>query len=259
MTTTGKSLAVVTGASAGLGTGFAEALAARGVPLLLVARRADRLDALAARLRATARVEVDTHVADLADTGQVATLADRLRALPVSTLVNNAGSGLAGRFHTLPLDRQLAMVQLNCSALLALTHAVLPGMIERRGGGVLNVASTAAFQPGPGMAVYCATKAFVLSWSEALYEELRGTGVRVTALCPGATHTEFAGEAGMADSPLFKRMATGPETVIRDGLAALDAGEAVRVSGAMNKAMTASVRFTPRGLVRRLGARLMLH
>lgn len=247
-----KQLAIVTGASAGLGVGFAEALAARGHPLLLVARRADRLAALADRLHRAHGVAVDTLALDLGEAGAVDRVMAAIGDTPVDILVNNAGAGARGAFADIDRARQLAIIQLNCSALVELTHAVLPGMLARRGGGILNIASTAAFQPGPWLAIYYATKAFVLSFSEALHEEVAGSGVRVTALCPGPTRTEFADVAGMGDSALFKRFASDPAGVVRDGLAALDANSAVKVSGAMNAAMAGSIRFTPRALARKI-------
>ena len=215
-------LAIVTGASAGLGVGFAEALAKRGQPLLLVARRADRLEQLAQRLRA--QVPVETLSVDLGEH-------DGAQAV-------------------------IAHVRLNCIALMDLCHGVLPGMIAAKSGGILNIASTAAFQPGPWMAVYYATKAFVLSFSEALHEEVRGHGVRVSALCPGPVNTEFAGIAGMTDMAAFKQMASGPDAVVRDGLAALDANEAVKISGTLNAVLANTVRFPPRGLARRIAGGL---
>ena len=248
-------VAIVTGASAGLGQGFARALVAEGRDLLLVARRADRLEALKAALPA---VRVETLALDLAapDAGERLMAEAARRGLVVDTLINNAGFGARGAFAEIDLDEQKRMVALNCAALMELSHRVLPGMIERRRGGILNVASTAAFQPGPWMAVYYATKAFVLSFSEALHEEVRGAGVRVAALCPGPTRTEFADVAGMSNSVLFERFATDPDAVVRDGLAALRANQAVRVSGAMNRAMAEAIRFTPRGMARRIAAGL---
>lgn len=248
-------LAVVTGASAGLGVGFAEQLAAKGHDLLLVARRADRLEDLASKLRAGG-VKVDVAAADLgADGGVAATLA-AIGGRPVDILVNNAGSGLRGDFAKLDIAAQSAMVRLNCMSLMELSHAVLPGMIAAKSGGILNVASTAAFQPGPWMAVYYATKAFVLSFSEALHEEVKDQGVRVSALCPGPTKTEFADVAGMGESALFKMMGSGPDPVVRDGLAALEVNQAVKISGAMNFMMAESIRLTPRGLARSIAGRL---
>ncbi len=247
-------LAIVTGASAGLGVGFAEALAKRGQPLLLVARRADRLEQLAQRLRA--QVPVETLSVDLGEHDGAQAVIAHVAGRPVATLINNAGAGVRGDFATIDRARQSAIVRLNCIALMDLCHGVLPGMIAAKSGGILNIASTAAFQPGPWMAVYYATKAFVLSFSEALHEEVRDQGVRVAALCPGPTHTEFAGVAGMTDMAMFARMASGPDAVVRDGLAALDANQAVKISGAMNTILAETVRLTPRGLARRIAGGL---
>ena len=247
---------LVTGASAGLGEGFARALAAQGEPLILTARRTDRLDALAAELRA--RVRVDLFTADLADPAAPAQLLADIAAagLTVDQLANNAGYGLRGAFADGDAAAQLGIIDVNCRALVALAHGVLPGMIARRQGGILNIASTAAFQPGPWMAVYYASKAFVLSFSEALHEEVKEHGVRVAALCPGPTLTEFADRAGMTDMALFTRLASGPDAVVRDGLAALNRNTAVKVSGAMNTVMAEGIRLTPRALARRIAGSL---
>ena len=246
--------ALITGASAGLGARFALALAANGHDVILTARRSDRLDELAATIRN--RFGVSAHVipADLATPGAVAGLmADIARAgLAVNLLINNAGFGALGEFAELDGAMQARMIDLNCRALVELCHAVLPGMIQMRSGGILNVASTAAFQPGPWMTVYYATKAFVLSFSEGLHEEVKGKGVRVAALCPGPTRTEFADVAAMADSALFKRFAGNPDKVVADGLAALKANRAVKVSGMLNGMMAGAIRLTPRGIARHL-------
>ncbi|MBA3897849.1 MAG: SDR family oxidoreductase [Sphingomonadaceae bacterium] len=249
-------LAIVTGASAGLGDGFAVELAKRGQPLLLVARRAERLDALAEKLRAAHGIEVTTLAADLGAEGGAAQVIARIGGRPVATLVNNAGSGLRGAFAEIDGPAQSAMVRLNCVALMELCHGVLPGMIAAKAGGILNIASTAAFQPGPWMAVYYATKAFVLSFSEALHEEVKDQGVKVAALCPGPTRTEFADAAGMGESALFKYMGSEAGSVVRDGLAALDANRAVKISGVANALMAESIRLTPRGVARRLAGSL---
>ena len=148
------------------------------------------------------------------------------------------------------------MIDLNCRALVALTHGVLPQMIARRAGGVLNLASTAAFQPSPWFAVYSATKAFVLSFSEAIHEEVKAHGVRVAALCPGPTRTEFATVAGMEESVLFKTLASDADAVVRDGLKALAGNQAVRISGIANTLMAESIRFAPRFLARRVAGAL---
>jgi hypothetical protein len=200
---------LITGASAGLGAEFARACVRRGEEVVLVARRRDRLEALAAEFEGQAHVLA----ADLADPGAPARLiadVERL-GLQVGTLINNAGFGLNGRFATLPLERQVEMIDLNVRALTELTARVLPQMRARRAGAILNTASTAAFQSGPGMAVYFATKAFVLSFSEALHQELKGSGIRVSALCPGPVATEFAQVAGVTSayfdrSRLVRRM-----------------------------------------------------
>jgi uncharacterized protein len=251
-------LTVITGASAGLGEGFARALAAKKRNLMLVARREERLAALAVELAERYGVRVETLALDLAAPGAGEALMAAVGEAggTVDTLINNAGFGLRGRFDQLDLARQRQMIDLNCTVLVELCHRVLPGMIARRRGGILNVASTAAFQPGPWMAVYYATKAFVLSFSEALHEEAKPHGVHVSALCPGPTRTEFGDVASMADSALFERFAAGPEGVIRDGLAALEANRAVKVSGALNTVMAESIRITPRGLARKIAGNL---
>ena len=246
MTTT-----LVTGASAGIGAELARLFAARGAEVILVARRAERLAALAAELGPRARVIV----ADLADPAAPARLFAETGGIDV--LVNNAGFGAAGRVAEIACERQLDMIQVNVAALTALTRLYLPAMLARRGGRVLNVASTAAFQPGPGLAVYCATKAYVLSFSEALHAELAGTGVTVTCLCPGATATEFA-EVADFNSPGLFRGAMSAAEVARQGYAATLQGKRLIVTGAENKARAFGVRFAPRGLVLSVARRLLL-
>ena len=250
-------MVLITGASAGLGMAFARSYAARGDDVILVARRSERLDELAKELTATHGVRADTIAAGLS----AAEAADALmaeigrRGLAVDILVNNAGFGARGDFAELDADMQLRMIDLNCRTLVALCHAVLPGMIARRTGGILNIASTAAFQPGPWMAVYYASKAFVLSFSEALHEEVKAKGVRVATLCPGATKTEFGDVADMTSSTLFK-FAGEPDQVVRDGIRALDGNRAVKVSGLANAMLAGSIRFTPRFLARRIAGSL---
>lgn len=252
-------VALITGASAGLGVDFARQLAANGERLVLVARRKDRLDALAAELGNARAVE-----ADLSEVGA----ADRLMAdltahgEHVDLLVNNAGFGLAGRFAKLDAKRQRQMIDLNCGALVELAHAVLPGMIDRKQGRILNVASTAAFQPGPGMAVYFATKAFVLSFSEALHEEVRKDGVVVSALCPGPTATEFGEVAGWKptgpSAKVFVDMAADSASVVRAGLEGLEKGRAIVIPGLMNKSTAQAHRFFPRSWVRKAAGSIKL-
>lgn len=250
--------ALVTGASAGLGEGFARAMAKEGHDLILTARRIDRLEALAADLRGTHGVKVHIFAADLAEPDAPAALIAQVAeaGLTIETLINNAGFGLQGAVADLNGEKQAGIIDVNCRALVLLAHAVLPAMIVRGKGGILNVASTAAFQPGPMFAVYSASKAFVLSFSEALHEEVKAHGVAVAALCPGPTRTEFADVAGMRHSLFFERFAGDPDAVIHDGLAALKANQAVKISGAMNLLMTESIRFAPRGMVRRFAHRL---
>ena len=244
-----RPVALVTGASAGLGVEFARALAKRGRRLVLAARRKDRLDALAAELGNARAVAVD-----LAEAGSVARLMADIEAAgeQVELLVNNAGFGLKGRFAALDGARQREMIDLNVAALTELCRAVAPGMIERRSGAILNVASTAAFQPGPGMAVYFATKAYVLSLSEALHEELKPHGIHVSALCPGPTRTEFGAVAGFDEKGAFDRLSADSASVVRAGLEGLDRNRAVIVPGWINKVGAASTRFVPRPWVRRI-------
>ena len=226
--------------------------------MILVARRADRLAQLARQIRDKHGVAAEAIASDLAAPGAPAKLLAEIgkRGLNVDTLVNNAGFGARGAFAEIDRAEQARMIDLNCRALMELCHIVLPGMIERGSGSILNVASTAAFQPGPWMSVYYATKAFVLSFSEGLHEEVKAQGIHVSALCPGPTRTEFADVADMADSALFKMFASDADAVVKDGLRALKANKAVEVSGAMNSLMAGSIRFTPRGLARAMAGSL---
>ena len=220
---------------------------------MLVARRKDRIDALAAELGNARAVDLDLGLPGAADR-LMADLA--AHGEQVDLLVNNAGFGLTGRLAELDGKRQRQMIDLNCGALTELAHAVLPGMIERKSGAILNVASTAAFQPGPGMAVYFATKAFVLSFSEALHEEVRRHGVTVSALCPGPTATEFGEVAGFRASSPSSKLAADSASVVRAGLRGLATGKAVIIPGLMNKSTAQAHRFFPRSWVRRVAAML---
>jgi short-subunit dehydrogenase len=244
-----RKLALITGASAGIGTELVRAFARGGYQVVLTARRLDRLETLAQELGGRAIAM------DLADPGAPARL--HAQVGPVDVLVNNAGFGAVGRFAELPLDRQLAMLQVNVTALTELMRLYLPQMVASGSGRVLNVASTVSFQPVPGLALYGATKAFVLSFSEAVQAELAGTGVTVTCLCPGATETEFAEVAGLAGSKLFRRTMTA-EAVARLGYEATLRGERLVVAGAMNAARTLAVRVLPRALVLWAGRKVML-
>ena len=247
-----RGVTVITGASAGLGVEFARQCRARGDELVLVARRRDRLEALAAELGSSHVV-----VADLARPGAPAQLVDQVKGLglEIDTLINNAGFGVTGRFDKAPADRLLEMIDLNVRALTETCRLVLPAMVERGSGAILNVASTAAFQAGPNMAVYYASKAYVLSFTEALHQELKSKGVRVSALCPGPTATEFFDVAESSGSTLAK-MATDPVAVVTAGLKGLERNRAITIPGLGNKVGAQSNRILPRALMRRIIARI---
>ena len=244
-----KKVALVTGASAGLGVEFARQLSKRGYGLVLAARRKDRLEELAAELGNARAVATD-----LSKKGAAAKLIADLEANgeDIDLLVNNAGFGLIGRFAKADPKRLRQMIDLNVGTLTDLCRAVAPAMIERKSGGIINVASTAAFQPGPNMAVYFATKAFVLSFTEALHEELKPHGIHVTCLCPGPTRTEFGAVAGFGGSGMFERVAMEAPGVVSAGLAGLDKNKAVVVPGLVNKLGANSGRFAPRSVVRKI-------
>jgi short-subunit dehydrogenase len=244
-----NNVTLITGASAGLGTEFARRLSKRGHRLVLAARRKDRLDELASELGNARAVAID-----LSKKGAAGKLMADIKAVgeEVDVLVNNAGFGLIGRFAELDAGRLRQMIDLNVGTLTDLCRAVAPQMIARRSGAILNVASTAAFQPGPNMAVYFATKAFVLSFTEALHEELKPHGVRVSCLCPGPTRTEFGEVAGFGGNGLFDRVAMESSEVVEAGLKGLDKNHGVVVPGWMNKVTASSTRFAPRTLVRKI-------
>ncbi len=244
-----KKAALITGASAGLGVEFARQLSKRGHRLVLAARRRDRLEELAKELGNARTVAIDLSKKDAA-----AKLMADLGAAgeEVEILVNNAGFGLIGRFAELDAKRQRQMIDLNVGTLTDLCRAVVPRMIARRSGGIINVASTAAFQPGPNMAIYFATKAYVLSFTEALHEELKPHGVSVSCLCPGPTRTEFGEVAGFVGNGAFDRVAMESPEVVQTGLEGLDKNHAVVVPGLTNKIVAASTRFVPRSVVRKI-------
>ena len=242
---------VVTGASSGIGEEFARRLAGRGHDLTIVARRLDRLEALAAELREAHKVAVEVLPADLETARGRTSVARVLRRLKGAVLVNNAGFGTRGRVVELDPAREQREVQVNVVALHELTLAALPGMVAARSGGIINMGSTAAFQPLPYMSTYCATKAFVLHFSEALAEELRGTGVRVMALCPGPVRTEFDEVAGVHGSLDFLGPLSAAKCVSA-ALRAFDRGQVVCVPGAINLALAQGPRLAPRALVRRV-------
>jgi short-subunit dehydrogenase len=244
-----KKVALITGASAGLGVEFACQLSKRGHRLVLVARREDRLETLTKELGNARAIAIDLSKGGAA--GKLMADLD-VAGEQVEILVNNAGFGLIGRFAELDPKRLRQMIDLNVTTLTDLCRRVAPGMIKRRGGGIINVASTAAFQPGPNMAVYFATKAYVLSFTEALHEELKPFGVNVSCLCPGPTRTEFGEIAGFGGNGAFDRVAMESPEVVETGLSGLDRNHAVVVPGLMNKITAASTRFAPRSVVRKI-------
>jgi len=243
---------LITGASGGIGLELARIFAEQGYSLVLVARNRERLEEIAVELKPT---PVQVLAKDLALVGAAEGIH---REVPkVDVLVNNAGYGVYGPFVKTPLDDELGMLQLNMTALVVLTKLYLPAMVAAKNGKILNVASTAAFQPGPLMALYYATKAFVLSFSEAIGNELEGTGVTVTALCPGPTATGFQARTKLEKSRLIKRMKVmDARTVAEAGYRGLMAGKPVVIPGLMNKLLAQSVRFSPRVLVTKI-ARMM--
>ena len=244
-----KGWAVVTGASSGIGAEFARELSRRGHPVLAVARREERLEALAEEV-ARLGGRIQPCAADLATEEGIASALQQTKEVgQTELLVNNAGIAPAGDFLTASVDEQIAAIRLNVEALLKLTHAVLEGMIERKRGAILNVASVVAFQPFPHFAVYAASKAFVLSFTEALAEEIKGTGVRTLALCPGSVGTEmgvFAHNEGL----LGKLPALTAQQVVRAGLQALERRNVVKVVGLLNSALPLMGRLLPRRTMR---------
>jgi uncharacterized protein len=245
---------LITGASSGIGRELAKCFAADGSRLALVARSGGLLESLADELRKLHKIDVRTFPVDLARPEAPAQVLSLLQTagFKVDVLVNNAGFGAQGPVAEIALEQQLQMIQVNVTTLTHLTRLLLPGMIQRKRGGVLNVASTAAFQAGPYMAVYYATKAYVLSLSEALAEELRGTGVSVTALCPGPTKTNFATAAHMKPSALMKMSGMSAEEVARIGHRAFRRGTTVAITDLRNQLLAFSVRLVPRRVVRRI-------
>jgi hypothetical protein len=239
---------LITGASAGIGAELARCFAADKCNLVLVARRRERLDELAAELRGKEGIAVLVVPADLARAEAPQQIFDKLSAdnLKVDVLVNNAGFGALGPFDQLDAARQTEMVQVNVAALTHLTRLFLPGMVARGKGGMLNVASTAGFQAGPYMAVYYATKAYVISFTEALHDELAARGITVTCLCPGATTTEFAAAAKMEESRMFKLRPMTAEQVARIGYRGFRRGKLLVVAGWLNYFGAVGSRYAPR-------------
>lgn len=252
MTKAPFSYALVTGASSGIGEAIAHKLGKAGVGMVLVARRKDRLDAIASQY-----ANVEVLPADLTTDAGLSAVLERLRDATrpvVELVVNNAGFGTSGSFAQAEPERLSREISLNINALTRISHEAIRQMQPRGRGFLLNVSSIASFQPGPDLAVYAATKAFVTSLTEALHEELRGSGIRVTALCPGLTHTEFqsiSNTSGLESNfPEFAWMSA--DDVARDGLRAVAEGKAICVPGLVNKSLAAVSTFTPRGLARRI-------
>ena len=247
---TSRPRALITGASGGIGEAFARQLAKRGQDVVLVARRRERLEKLAAELSEAHGVEAEVVEADLAEDGDVSAVEERLRRGDIDILVNDAGFATRGEFAGLPLARELEELDVNVRALMRLTHAALGPMVERGRGGVINVASVGAFQPVPHMATYAATKAFVLHFSEALHEEVKGKGVTVTCLCPGAVKTDFQQVAGVDESRL--RAWKSADDVVESALKAVSARRAIVMPGLLNRVTAGAVKLMPRFVVRRI-------
>ncbi|MFQ5512239.1 MAG: SDR family NAD(P)-dependent oxidoreductase [Candidatus Krumholzibacteriia bacterium] len=250
-----KKTALITGASFGIGYELARQFGRAGYDLVLVARNEDKLDEVAAELTGAFGIDVGVVPKDLTADRAPDKIFEKLHAnsITIDVLVNNAGFGTRGLFYKNEMGKELDMIRLNIMALVHLTRLFLPSMVERGNGKILNVASTAAFQPGPLMAVYYATKAFVVSFSEAVSNEVEGTGVTVTALCPGPTYTEFQKRAGIEQSKLFGRgMVMTAEDVAVQGYQALMEGKGVVITGFKNKLLAGSVRFAPRRLIKKV-------
>ena len=249
---------LITGASSGIGLELAKVFAQHGHPVVLVARSTEKLEQLARELRFNSNVRAEVIAVDLIRPGAPDQIIEALRRrnLTVDILVNNAGFGERGPYAELDMRRQLDMIQVNITAVAHLTRLVLPGMIQRNTGGILNVASTAAFQAGPNMAMYYATKAFVLSFTEALHEEVSGTHLRVTCLCPGPTQTGFFANAHMKGVNLFKMGAQSAGAVAQVGYAAFDRNQAIVISGLKNKIAAFTTRLAPRAITRKIAMML---
>jgi uncharacterized protein len=242
--------ALITGASGGIGEALARELAAEGHDLILVARSEGKLQTLATDLAAKHSITADVLTADLAEAGAGPALAVRLAGRQIDILVNNAGFGDFGEFYKADPAKVSQMINLNVATLTDLTRALLPAMVERKSGKVLNVASTAAFMPGPLMAEYYATKAYVLSFSEAIADELRNSGVTVTALCPGPVDSGFQSGADMHDSKLVKgKKIMSAKTCAELAVKGMNTGKPVVVTGLMNKLQAMSPRLVPRRFV----------
>ena len=246
---TNKGTALITGASSGIGEALARHFAAKGFDLIITARRTENLQQLAAELDSVVKVQVVS--CDLAAEKGVSKLLEKIDVTSVDILVNNAGVAYPGKFYDQDYDDVFNLLSLNIMALTRLTHTVLPLMVERGEGKILNVASVASFQPVPSMSVYAASKAFVLSLTESLSEELKGTGVSVTALCPGLTATDLVEDLPAGNVPPF--LMSSVKDVAKEGFDALMSREVIRIPGLSNQAAVAWAKHQPRWLVRGLG------
>jgi short-subunit dehydrogenase len=244
--------ALVTGASSGIGEEFARQLAAKRYDVVLVARRTDRLAAIAAEISEAHGRKTEVIAADLSTKKGVSAVAERLKKGDIAVLVNSAGFGTQGEFAQLPLGRETQELNVNIIALTQLTHAAAGPMIENGHGAIINLGSVGSFEPVPYMSTYAATKAYVLSFSEGLHEELKPHGVTVTCVCPGVVHTEFQEQAGMDRGKMPSMGLVTPEKVVSDALKGAAKKKAIVIPGAMNQAAAQMVRFAPRGLVRRV-------
>ena len=253
----GHGRALITGGSVGIGAALAEVFAEHGHDLILVSRTRDKLEARGRDIEKKFGVSVVCIPEDLADPSGASRLHDAVsaRALDVEYLVNNAGVGLYGKFATTDLGAELKMIQLNVTSVVDLTKRFLPAMMSRRSGRILNVASTAAFVPGPWMSVYYASKAFLLSFSQAIDYELKPTDISVTTLCPGPTESEFKVRAGSQRSRLFEAFVMDAPRVARCGYDAMMAGKPVAIPGLRNKMIPVAARVTPRPLIAKLSYR----
>ncbi|HXY04072.1 MAG TPA: SDR family oxidoreductase [Terriglobales bacterium] len=255
-----EKVALITGASGGIGYDLAKLFAADQWNLVLVARSRDKLSQVADELQRQYGISAKAIALDLTEAPASQFLFDQLQRenIAVEVLVNNAGYGKFGEFAKVPFEESLGQIQLNITALTHLTKLFLGPMLQRRSGRILNVASTAGFQPGPLMAVYYATKAYVISFSEALANELSGTGVTVTCLCPGATDTGFQGRAGTENTVLFRKIhPMDSKTVARDGYRGLMAGKTLVISGFRNWLLAEATRFGPRKLITAVSRKVM--
>lgn len=251
-----KGVALVTGASSGIGEQFARQLGAKGYDVVLVARSKDKLDTIAGEIAEANGVNTEVIEADLSTKKGVSAVADRIKQGDVSVLVNNAGFGTQGEFTSLPLNRETDELELNIVALTQLSHAAAGPMAEKKHGTIINLGSVGSFQPVPHMATYAGTKAYVLSFSEALHEELKPHGVTVTCLCPGVVYTGFQETAGMSREKMPGMGVMSAEKVVEAALKGAAKKKAIVIPGALNQAAAQMTRFTPRAFVRRVSGRM---